>query len=138
MVLMFQNKLLIGANTTLTGLTHTFNGPNGQNITVNTAPAYYTFNSSLSNVATVNELGIVSIIGTGKTAITATLGGVTATGVLTLNSLGEFYTCSYTNRANNVISIFSDAYTNVPVEYYNGYWGGSYQTTRSRRFKSKW
>mgnify|MGYP006365506361 CR=1 FL=1 len=34
---------------------------------------------------------------------------------------------------SNVISIFSDAYTNVPVEYYNGYWQ-PWQTTVSNDF----
>ena len=121
-----SEQTFIGANTTLTGLTYTINGPNGQNITVNTAPAYYTFNSSLSNVASVNELGVITITGTGTTTITATLGGTTTAGSLTLNSLGNFTPAPTPNQSpNNVISIFSDAYTNVPVEYYNGYWGGS-------------
>jgi hypothetical protein len=34
---------------------------------------------------------------------------------------------------SNVISIFSDAYTNVPVIYYNGYWA-PWQTTESNNF----
>ena len=34
----------------------------------------------------------------------------------------------------DVISIFSNAYTNVPVDFYNGYWE-PYQTTTSADFK---
>ncbi|MBK7097029.1 MAG: hypothetical protein IPH57_18995 [Saprospiraceae bacterium] len=34
----------------------------------------------------------------------------------------------------NVSSIFSDTYTNIPVDYYNGYWQ-PYQTTLSADFE---
>jgi len=66
--------------------------------------------------------------------ITATLGGVKAKGSLAINSLGAFTHAPTPSKPSaNVISIFSDAYTNVPVEYYNGYWA-PYQTTQSANF----
>ena len=57
------------------------------------------------------------------------MAGTPAVGSLTINSLGTF-TAAPTPTVNpaNVISIFSNAYTNVPVEYYNGYWA-PWQTT---------
>ncbi len=119
-------QTFIGSNITLTGLTETFNLVSGENKTVSVAPSYYTFKSSNTNVATVSELGAVSIVGSGTAVISATLGGITATGSLTLNSLGVFTPApTPTPNAANVISIFSNHYTNVPVDTYNGYWGGS-------------
>jgi hypothetical protein len=125
-------QTFIGSNVTLTGLTQTFNMPTGVNQTVIAAPGYFTFKSSDPTVATVNELGKVSVVGSGTTVITAKLGGKDATGSLTLTSLGVFTPApTPTKDASNVISIFSDAYTNVPVEYYNGYWA-PYQTTQGQ------
>jgi hypothetical protein len=119
-------QTFIGSNITLSGLTETFNMPSGINQTVLVAPGYYSFTSSNTSVATVNELGVVSVIGSGSCTIKATLGGQAVLGSLIINSLGAFTPApTPTQNAANVISIFSNAYTNVPVEYYNGYWGGS-------------
>jgi len=55
-------------------------------------------------------------------------------GSLTINSLGAFSHAPVpTQDPANVISLFSDAYTNVPVNYYNGYWA-PWQTTLSDDF----
>ena len=125
-----SEQTFIGSSINLTGLTDTFNMPNGINQTISIAPSYYTFTSSNPSVATVSELGVVSVIGSGTCVIKATLGGVNAAGSLTLNSIGVFTPApTPTQNAANVISIFSNAYTNVPVEYYNGYWA-PYQTTQ--------
>jgi hypothetical protein len=123
-------QTFIGSVTTITGLTQTFNLASGINQTVSAAPSYFTFKSSNVDVARVSELGVVSIVGTGTAKITASLGSVAAAGSLTINSLGGF-TAAPTppiRNASDVISIFSNAYTNQPVEYYNGYWA-PYQTT---------
>lgn len=129
-----QPKIMNGNEVT----TNTFNGTSaqvtgtqtmnvaGQNITVGVAPSYFTFMSSNRDVAIVNELGKVSVQGAGASTITATLGGVKAKGSLTINSIGNFtFPDNPTLPAANVISVFSNAYTNVPVDYFNGYWGGS-------------
>ncbi len=61
--------------------------------------------------------------------ITATLAGVKAKGSLTIESLGNFVAAPIpTRNPANVISVFSDAYTNIPVDFYNGYFA-PYQTT---------
>ena len=104
----------------------------GEDQTVVAAPGYFEFNSSNPGVATVDEFGVVSIIGTGTTVITATLDGLEAEGSLTLESLGEFTPAPIPTEApENVISIFSDAYENVPVDYYNGYFA-PFQTTQGQ------
>jgi hypothetical protein len=119
----------IGANTTVTALTQTFNLANGQNQTVTAAPSYFDFVSSNTNVARVSDLGVVSIIGTGSAKITATLNGVNAKGSLTIQSLGSFVAApTPTRNPANVISVFSDAYTNIPVDFYNGFFA-PFQTT---------
>jgi hypothetical protein len=120
----------VGANATITGLTQTFNLANGQNQIVTAAPAYFEFISSNTNVARVNDLGVVSIIGTGTSKITATLNGVNAKGSLTIQSLGSFVAAPTPTRSPaNVISVFSDAYTNVSVDFYNGFFFADFQTT---------
>ena len=122
----------VGANTSVTGLTQTFNSGSGNDITVAAAPAYFEFNSSNPSVATVDEFGSVIITGAGTTVITASLNGVDAEGSLTLESLGNFDPAPIPDEdPANVISIFSDAYDNVPVDYYNGYFA-PFQTTQGQ------
>jgi len=124
-----------GITKSLDGLSSVFNLPEGIDQPVNAAPAYYEFFSSDESIATINEKGVVSVVGGPGTAkITASLGGVAAKGSLTIQSMGAFTQApTPVHPAANVISIFSDAYTNVPVNYYNGYWA-PYQTTQSADF----
>ena len=116
------------------GLTQTFNLASGQNKTVNAAPSYFTFTSTDIEVARVNELGLVSIVGDGTATITATMGGVRASGSLTIETLGQFnFAPTPTLDPSRVISIFSDVYTNVNVDFFNGFWQ-PFQTTLSADF----
>ncbi len=124
----------IGVTSIIDGLISTFNLPNAINQDVNISPAYLQFTSSNPSVATVDENGHVTTVGAGTAVITAKLGEQTAAGSLTINSAGIFTPAPLpTENAANVISIFSDNYTNIPVEYYNGYWQ-PYQTTQSADF----
>jgi len=125
----------IGINRTIGGLTSSYNLPTGVDQNVGVSPAYFEFFSSNESIATVNDRGVVSIIGgPGSAVITAKVGGKTVNGSLTLQSLGNFVQAPVpTHAPNNVISIFSDAYTNHPVDYYNGYWA-PWQTTLSADF----
>ena len=122
------------------GLTQTLNSANGD-ITVGASPNYFKFTSSNTGVATVSEEGVVTVVGTSipdpdtgeltPTVITATLNGVDAVGSLSLVSLGDFEQAPVPTRdPRNVISVFSDAYTDVPVDYYNGFFNGDGQTTQ--------
>ncbi|UMY64914.1 MULTISPECIES: Ig-like domain-containing protein [unclassified Flavobacterium] len=123
-----------GVTNTIDGILATFNMPNALNQNVSMSPSYLVFSSSDPAVATVNEAGLVTTVGSGSAVITATLNGQNALGSLTINSLGAFTSApTPTEAANTVISIFSNHYTNVPVDYYNGYWA-PYQTTQSSDF----
>lgn len=123
-----------GVDIQLTGLTQTYNLESGQNITVNAAPAYFDFQSSNEEVATVDETGVIKILTEGNTIITASLGNVLAQGSTNITSTGAFNVApSPTRSANTVSSIYSDTYTNVPVDFFNGYWE-PYQTTQSTEF----
>ena len=125
----------IGVSKPIAGLTSIFNMPTGINQAVNIAPAYFEFSSSAPNIATVDDKGMVVVTGgPGNAEITAQVGDVDTRGSLTIQSLGVFVQAPTPTRSPaNVISLFSDAYDNVPVNYYNGYWA-PYQTTLSADF----
>ncbi len=124
----------VGVTSTVTGVLTTFNMPNGINQSVNISPAFLNFTSSNTAVATVNDSGVVTPISAGTAVITATFNGQPALGSLTINCSGSYINApTPTLSPANVISIFSDRYTNVPVNYYNGYWQ-PWQTTESNNF----
>jgi hypothetical protein len=125
----------VGVSSNVTGLVCSFNMPNGINQIVNVAtPAYFEFSSSDVNVATVNEMGFVITLAPGTAVITATLGGQPALGSLTINSLGSYVNApTPVHDEADVISIYTEKYPNVPVNYYNGYWQ-PWQTTQSADF----
>ena len=116
-------SVFVGVNSPVTGLISSFNMPNGTNQSVVISPAYFNFVSSNPSVATVSDTGIVTPIAAGTSVITATFGGQPVTGSLTINCTGVFvHAPTPTRNPANVLSVFSDAYTNVPVTYYNGFW----------------
>ncbi|MCB9035486.1 MAG: Ig-like domain-containing protein [Lewinellaceae bacterium] len=118
-----------GVTTPVSGLKQTVNLGNGQDQTINVAPGYFEFASSNPSVATVNEQGMITAVAAGEAVITATLGGVDAKGSARVAVIGNFVSApTPTQDPSDVISIFSDAYTNEPVDYYNGYWA-PFQTT---------
>ncbi len=125
-----SQQTFIGVNSTVTGLTQTFNLGSGEDITVATAPSYFTFSSTNVDVARVSEKGVISVVGTGTAKITAILNGVKAKGSMTIESLGAFVAAPTppARTPADVISVFSDAYTNIPVDFYNGYFA-PFQTT---------
>jgi len=123
-----------GVNIDLTGLTQTFNLGSGLNQTVSAAPSYFAFSSTDVDVARVSEKGVVSVVGSGSATITAILGGVRALGSLKIESSASLVAAPLpTQAAANVISLFSNAYTNVPVDFFNGYYEGS--TTQTSDIK---
>jgi len=127
-------RSFIGSGTQVTGLSYTINQADGQDVTVVPAPAYFTFNSSNPSVATVDANGRVTVLAAGDAEITASLGGSLANGSLKIESQGEFVAApTPTRNPDNVISIFSDAYDNVPVDFYNGFYE-PFQTTTSNDF----
>ena len=124
----------VGVQTPITGVITTFNMPNGSNQSVAISPAFLNFTSSNPTVASVNDAGVVTPLAAGTAGITATFNNQPATGSLPINCAGTFTNAPRpTLNPANVISIFSDAYSNIPVTYYNGYWA-PWQTTQSNDF----
>lgn len=116
-----------GLTLSIEGLKATFNMPTGVDQSVDAAPSYFTFSSSNPAVATVSSLGFVSVVDSGTAVITAKLGAVDAAGSLTLNSSGQAVgpqvpAPTPTVSADSVISLFSNAYNNVPVDTWNTHW----------------
>jgi hypothetical protein len=125
----------IGVTIPLSNLGQTFNLPNGFDQVVVPAVGYFIFKSSNPNVATVNQNGQITVVTAGQTVVTGNIGGVLDTDTnefvggtnsidsITINSLGNFSLAPVPIRnPNDVLSVFSDVYTNVPVTYYNGFW----------------
>lgn len=122
-----------GVTIPVTGTNVVFN-VDGLDVSVNASPAYFNFRSSNPSVATVNNLGQVSVLSAGTSVITGTVGGgsnpMNALGSLTVNSAGQFNGAPTPPARNpaNVVSIFSDAYQNVQVDNFNGFF--QFQTTQ--------
>ncbi len=115
--------------------TVTFNLGSGQNISITASRNYFDWSSSDTNVLVIDETGAFRSLNTGSSIITASSAGVQAEGSLIVDVLGEFNFAPTPQRdSNHVISIFSDAYDNVPVDFFNGYWE-PWQTTESDDFE---
>lgn len=99
-----------------------------EDITVNATYNYFDFSSADASVADVVD-GVVTVTGGGTTTISGSLGGVDAIGSVSLESIA--FAPAPTRSASDVISIFSDAYDNSPVNYFNGYWA-PFQTTEGQ------
>lgn len=123
-----------GVTVPITGLTQTFSLGSGLNQTVKAAAGYFQFKSSNPSVAKVSEQGVISIVSAGSAVITATLRNVAAAGSITVKASGSFQLAPIPTRVpSDVTSIYSDTYTNAPVDFFNGYWE-PYQTTQSAEF----
>lgn len=94
---------------------------------IDAAPAYFTYSSSNPSVATVNADGIVTILDEGEATITAKLRGIDVVGSLVISGSGDAMLPATaapmpTVPQEDVISVFSNVYNNVPVDFFNGYW----------------
>lgn len=112
------------------GLTHTVNMVPGGNLTIGISPAYFSFQSTNPAVATVDEFGFISIKSVGSAVIYATIGGKTVSGSMTINASSFQSAPVPALDPSQVISLYSNQYQNVKVDYFNGYWQ-PYQTTQS-------
>ena len=119
-----QNTVaIIGQTLTIGDIYVLFNMPDGTDQRVNVAPGYFTYSSTNESVATVNESGQISIVGLGTAKVTAKFGSIDATGSITINVEESPGVAPVpTVPAENVISLFSNAYTNVPVDTWATGW----------------
>lgn len=121
------NNVEIGQQYQIANLYSEYNLPSGINQRVSLAGSYYTFVSSNPSVASVDEFGIVSIADSGLAVITAKVGDIDAIGSLALYSIGDPIGPEQpapvpTMPDNKVISLYSNAYTNVQVDTWNTHW----------------
>jgi Secretion system C-terminal sorting domain/Bacterial Ig-like domain (group 2) len=118
-------NVLIGANFPINGTAATV-PVNGVNQSLAISASNFTFTSSNTAVATVSAAGQGTAVAAGTTTITAKLGTVNATGTLTVNVAAATNPTTSaptpTPLAANVISLFSNAYTNVPVDTWSASW----------------
>ena len=127
-----------GSTIRIDGLQVNVSLPNGTNQINSISPAYFMFESSNTAIATVSDKGVISVLDSGNAKITAKLAGRTAKGSLELSAKGtaDLPTIQApipTVNANNVISLYSNAYTNVPIDTWNTKW--QYSTTENAFIK---
>ncbi|MBP6447832.1 MAG: Ig-like domain-containing protein [Saprospiraceae bacterium] len=111
----------------VTALKASANLPTGIDQSVDASVAYFTFSSSDEKIATVNPNGEVLVKAAGEATITAKVGNIVATGALIVKSAGltpkPTSPAPVPNKpAGDVISLYSNAYTNVPVNTWNTRW----------------
>ena len=96
----------------------------GSDVMVEALPAYFSFTSSNTSVATVGTDGTITAVGAGSTNITAALGTTAATGTIALTTVAAPSAAAPTptRAAADVVSLFSNAYTNVPVTTWSASW----------------
>ena len=109
------------------GITGVIYNVNGVDITVNAAPAYFTLVSSDESVATVGADGSINGVSVGSAEITVKLGNVEVGNTITVNVVAPAPRPTTpaptpTADAADVISMFSNAYSNVPVDTWDTGW----------------
>lgn len=99
---------------------------NGVLVPVQHSPGYFDYSSTNPAVARVDR-GQISVVGEGQAVITARLEDTDVNGTITVtgNRPPSAAAASPTLPAQRVISMFSDAYQDVPVESWRAPWGGS-------------
>ncbi len=113
----------VGATQQVSGLAVTF-AVDGSDQTVSAAPRYFNFTSSNPGVATVNASGLVSLVATGTANITASLGTTPATGAVQVTAVAAPTAAAPTptRDAADVISLFSNAYTDRSIDTWSAEW----------------
>jgi hypothetical protein len=114
----------VGAKVVMEGTETVFDIGGGTDQTVVHQPGYFTFTSSNDTVAAVVN-GEIQIVGDGSAEITAKLGDVDVVGKATLQCLMPPSTPAPTPPARDsgdVISLFSNAYSDIDVIHWVAYW----------------
>ncbi len=119
-----NNKAETGDKITIDGIQVSVSLPTGVNETIDVSPYYFNFTSSAVGVSNVSATGLVSVVDAGTATIKAVLGKDTALGSLKITSTGipvgpTTKAPVPTRNAADVISLYSNNYTNVPVETWN-------------------
>jgi len=98
----------------------------GTNQTLALARAWLDYSSSAEGVATVDAAGVVTAVAVGTAEITASLAGTPAAGKLTFTvtdaQVPGAAAPTPTVDADDVVSLFSNAYTNATVDTWSAVW----------------
>ncbi|MBD3217851.1 MAG: hypothetical protein GF310_06190 [candidate division Zixibacteria bacterium] len=116
----------VGDTISITGASVTFD-VSGNSRTVSAMQEYFTFFSSDETVVSIAGNGVVTAVGTGSAELTATLGTVQASGTVTVEVSGATATPTTpaptpTASESDVVSLFSNAYTDVSVDTWSADW----------------
>jgi hypothetical protein len=126
-----ENKVINNAETgdiyNIDGFKVSVNLPTGVNDEVSASPYYFAFTTTASSVATVSERGVITVGANGTTTIAAKLGGKDAIGSFKITSIGPprlptTAAPTPTRDPANVVSLYSNAYTNQTVNTWNTRW----------------
>ena len=115
-------QYFIGSTVRLQGTRTTFD-VNGADVVVDHLPGYFDFLSTNPAVAAVTRRGI-EIVGVGDATVTAKLDTVAVQGSVTLSGYRPPVAAAQVPAipAERVISLYSDAYADVPVDSWNTHW----------------
>lgn len=116
-----------GDRVTISGMQVIANLPTGVNQVADISPNYFNFSTSDSSVARVDAAGVVTVIGPGTANITATVNQKPTGNTMRINAVGSvpgpvIKAPVPTRDAANVLSLYSNAYNNVPVDTWNTRW----------------
>jgi hypothetical protein len=116
------SSAFVGAQVAVEGSSVTFD-VNGDDIRVEHMPSYFDFTSTDPDVAFFAN-GVVQVVGGGSATITAKLDTTDVTGSLSFSVTAppSVAAPTPTHPANDVISIFSNFYTNRPVDKWSADW----------------
>jgi hypothetical protein len=120
-----ERRYFVGQTVTLGGVFSAYTYPlEEENIIVNHSSRYYELASSNNAVAVPTPTSQVRIVGTGQAEITGKLGDVDAVGKVRLASYEPPASgpAAPTLSSDRVISMFSDAYDDVPVKFWLTDW----------------
>ncbi|PWH83939.1 glycosyl hydrolase family 16 [Algibacter marinivivus] len=123
-----------GVDIPVSGVSALYSLPDGSHQALDLTTSYFDYIPSELNVVSGDNLGSIYVSGAGTTVLTPTLDGKKGQGTLTVESLGDFlFAPTPSQDAAGVISLFSNAYTNVAGYRNNLYWE-PWQTTTNADF----
>ena len=119
-----------GDDLSIGGTYSIYNMPNGIDQRVEVAPGYFDFTFTDSTVASIDDFGVITVLDSGSTVVFANLIETRAKGQMNLQTTGSLPAPTVaapapTADAADVISLFSDYYSNVNVDRWNTYWENS-------------
>lgn len=115
----------VGSKVAISG-TRTVFQVDGAYVPVDHSPSYFDYTSSDPAVAVIDG-GDIRVVGLGQTTISAMLGETPVLGSVTVTGFAPPTgpAAAPMLPASDVVSLFSNAYTNSPVDTWRADWGGS-------------